>query len=64
MVATMAQEEPLGLDEVMSIIDETSHVIAYSHESPPKWSTTIAKIQKPRSRSTRRSRRLATSFEL
>ncbi len=31
MVATIAQEEPLGLDEVMTIIDEASHVIAYSH---------------------------------
>ena len=31
MVATIAQEVPLGLDEVMTIIDEASHVIAYSH---------------------------------
>jgi Na+/proline symporter/nitrogen-specific signal transduction histidine kinase len=31
MVATVAQEEPLGMDEVMTIIDEASHVIAYSH---------------------------------
>jgi signal transduction histidine kinase len=31
MVATIAQEEPLGMDEVMTIIDEASHVIAYSH---------------------------------
>ena len=32
MVQTVAQEVPLGLDEVMTIIDEASHVIAYSHE--------------------------------
>ena len=31
MVATVAQEEPLGLDEVLTIIDEASHLIAYSH---------------------------------
>ncbi|MCL4688642.1 MAG: sensor histidine kinase [Burkholderiales bacterium] len=31
MVATVAQEEPLGLEEVMTIIDEASQVIAYSH---------------------------------
>jgi Na+/proline symporter/signal transduction histidine kinase len=32
IVASIAQEENLGLDEVMTIIDEASHVIAYSHE--------------------------------
>ena len=32
MVATVAQEEPLGLAEVMTIIDEASQVIAYSHK--------------------------------
>jgi len=31
MVATVAQEVPLGMEEVMTIIDEASHVIAYSH---------------------------------
>jgi signal transduction histidine kinase len=31
IVATVAQEEALGLEEVMTIIDEASHVIAYSH---------------------------------
>lgn len=36
MVATVMQEEPLGLDEVMSIIDETSQVIAYSHRLEEK----------------------------
>jgi signal transduction histidine kinase len=36
MVATVAQEEPLGMDEVMTIIDEASHVIAYSHELEQK----------------------------
>jgi Na+/proline symporter/nitrogen-specific signal transduction histidine kinase len=32
MVATVVNEEPLGIDEVMSILDETSQVIAYSHQ--------------------------------
>jgi len=32
MVATLAHEEPLGMDEVMTIIDEASQVIAYSHQ--------------------------------
>jgi len=36
MVATVAQEEPLGMEEVMTIIDEASHVIAYSHELEQK----------------------------
>jgi signal transduction histidine kinase len=36
MVATVAQEEPLGMDEVMTIIDEASHVIAYSHKLEEK----------------------------
>jgi hypothetical protein len=36
MVATVAQEEPPGLDEVMTIIDEASQVIAYSHELEQK----------------------------
>jgi Na+/proline symporter/nitrogen-specific signal transduction histidine kinase len=36
MVATVAQEEPLGMEEVMTIIDEASHVIAYSHELAQK----------------------------
>ena len=36
MVATVAQEEPLGLEEVMTIIDEASHVIAYSHRLEQK----------------------------
>ena len=36
MVATIAQEEPLGMDEVMTIIDEASHVIAYSHKLEDK----------------------------
>jgi Na+/proline symporter/signal transduction histidine kinase len=31
MVATVVQEEPLGLAEVMTILDEASQVIAYSH---------------------------------
>ena len=36
MVATVVQKEPLGIDEVMSIIDETSQVIAYSHRLEEK----------------------------
>ena len=36
IVATVAQEEPLGMEEVMTIIDEASHVIAYSHELEEK----------------------------
>ena len=36
MVATVAQEEPLGLEEVMTILDEASQVIAYSHRLEDK----------------------------
>ncbi len=36
IVATVAQEEALGIDEVMTIIDEASHVIAYSHKLEQK----------------------------
>jgi signal transduction histidine kinase len=36
IVATVAQEESLGMDEVMTIIDEASHVIKYSHELEEK----------------------------
>ncbi len=36
MVATVIQEEPLGIEEVMTIIDETSQVIAYSHRLEDK----------------------------
>jgi len=36
MVATLAQEEPFGMDEVMTIIDEASQVIAYSHKLEQK----------------------------
>jgi Na+/proline symporter/nitrogen-specific signal transduction histidine kinase len=32
MLATVVDEEPLGIDEVMSILDEASQVIAYSHQ--------------------------------
>ena len=32
MVSSVVQEEPLGLDEVMNILDEASQVRAYSHE--------------------------------
>jgi Na+/proline symporter/signal transduction histidine kinase len=31
MVATVVQEEPIGIAEVMTILDEASQVIAYSH---------------------------------
>ena len=36
MVATVAQEEPLGLDEVLTIVDEASHLLAYSHQLEAK----------------------------
>jgi len=32
MIATTVKEEPLGIDEVMDMLDETRHAIAYSHE--------------------------------
>ena len=32
MVASVVEEEPLGLDEVMNIIDEASQVLAYSRQ--------------------------------
>ncbi|HEX4764172.1 MAG TPA: sensor histidine kinase [Usitatibacter sp.] len=36
MVATVAQEQAPGLDEVMTIIDEAQQVIAYSHQLEEK----------------------------
>jgi Na+/proline symporter/nitrogen-specific signal transduction histidine kinase len=36
MVASVVQEEPLGIDEVMDILDEASQVRAYSHELEEK----------------------------
>jgi Na+/proline symporter/nitrogen-specific signal transduction histidine kinase len=36
VVASVVQEEPLGIDEVMHILDETSQVIAYSHQLEQK----------------------------
>jgi len=36
MVSSVAQEEPLGLDEVMHILDEASQIRAYSHELEQK----------------------------
>ena len=36
MVASVVEEEPIGLDEVMSILDEASQVIAYSHQLEQK----------------------------
>ncbi len=36
MVSTVVQEEPLGLDEVMHILDEASQVRAYSHRLEEK----------------------------
>lgn len=36
MVASVVQEEPLGLDEVMNILDEASQVRAYSHRLEEK----------------------------
>ncbi len=36
MIASVVQEEPLGLDEVMAILDETSQVIVYSRQLEQK----------------------------
>lgn len=36
MVSSVAQEEPLGLNEVMNILDEASQVRAYSHQLEEK----------------------------
>jgi Na+/proline symporter/signal transduction histidine kinase len=36
MIASVVDEEPLGLDEVMNIIDEASQVLAYSRELEQK----------------------------
>jgi signal transduction histidine kinase len=36
MIASVVDEEPLGIDEVMDILDETSQVIAYSRELEEK----------------------------
>ncbi len=36
MVATVVREEPLHVDEVLSILDEASHVIAYSRQLEEK----------------------------
>ena len=36
MVASVVQEEPLGLEEVLNILDEASQIMAYSHELEQK----------------------------
>ena len=36
MVASVTQEEPLGLDEVLDILDEASQIRAYSHQLEQK----------------------------
>jgi Na+/proline symporter/nitrogen-specific signal transduction histidine kinase len=36
MVSSTVKEEPLGIDEVMNILDEASQVIAYSHQLEEK----------------------------
>lgn len=36
MVASVTEEEPLGLDEVLDILDEASQIRAYSHELEQK----------------------------
>ena len=36
MVASVVEEEPLGIEEVMNILDETSQAIAYSHKLEEK----------------------------
>lgn len=36
MLASVVQEEPLGMDEVLNILDEASQLIAYSHQLEQK----------------------------
>jgi signal transduction histidine kinase len=36
MLASVVEEEPLGMDEVLNILDEASQVIAYSHQLEQK----------------------------
>lgn len=36
MVASVVKEEPMGIDEVMDIVEEASQVIAYSHQLEQK----------------------------
>src|SRR5439155_17434829 len=36
MVETVVQEEPLGIEEVLNILDETSQIMAYSHKLEQK----------------------------
>ena len=36
MVATVVQEEPLGIEEVLNILDEASQIMAYSHKLEEK----------------------------
>ncbi|RPI46088.1 MAG: histidine kinase [Betaproteobacteria bacterium] len=36
LIASVVEEEPLGIEEVMNILDETSQVIAYSHQLEEK----------------------------
>jgi signal transduction histidine kinase len=36
MLASVVQEEPLGMDEVLNILDEASQLIAYSHKLEQK----------------------------
>jgi signal transduction histidine kinase len=36
MVASVVEEEPLGMDEVLNILDEASQVLAYSHRLEQK----------------------------
>jgi signal transduction histidine kinase len=36
MLASVVQEEPLGMDDVLNILDEASQIIAYSHQLEQK----------------------------
>jgi signal transduction histidine kinase len=49
MVASVVAEEPLGLDEVMNIIDEASQVLAYSRQLEQKSRELEAATQELRS---------------
>ena len=42
MVASVVKEEPLGMDEVLDILDEASQVLAYSHQLEQKSTELVA----------------------
>jgi signal transduction histidine kinase len=55
MIASVVDEEPLGLDEVMAILDETSQAVAYSRQLEQKsreLETTTAELKAANARLT------------